>query len=78
MYHHVVTVLLQGSDNVVTIFSPTSGTCGQLQTVYLLHLKSSMVTLCSSLPMTGGHVNAMPNYYMCHKVVVIPYHVCAM
>ena len=30
-FPHVVTVLWQGSDNVVTVLSPTSGTSGRLQ-----------------------------------------------
>ena len=30
-FPHVVTVLWQGSDDVVTILSPTSGTSGRLQ-----------------------------------------------
>ena len=39
-FPHVVTVLCQGSNNVVTILSPTSGSSEELQTMYLCHLDS--------------------------------------
>ena len=42
----VVTVLWQGSDDVVTILLPTSGTEEDYKTMYLCHLDSYTVTIC--------------------------------
>ena len=43
---HVVTVLWQDSDDVVTILSPTRNLVEGYKTVYLCHLDSYTVTVC--------------------------------
>ena len=54
---HVVTVLWLDSDDVVTSFSPTTGTSGRLQTVFLCHLDSYTVTVCNEyLIVVSSHV----------------------
>ena len=40
---------------MVTILSPTSGTSGRLQTVYLCHLDSYTVTVCNGC-LVSSHV----------------------
>ena len=45
---HVVTLLWQDSDDVVTILAPTRNLVEGYKTVYLCHLDSYTVTVCNS------------------------------
>ena len=46
---HVVTVLWQDSDDVVTILSPTRNLVEGYKTMYLCHLDSYTVTVCNGI-----------------------------
>ena len=52
---HVVTVLWQDSDDVVTILSPTRNLVEGYKTVYLCHLDSYTVTVCNGY-LVSSHV----------------------